>query len=86
MPLRRPQAGGSPANLRAQFGEHQLDSWEHMSSEPSSNREPPAHPEEFFDFLLEKIPDQVYFKDRQGRFLRASRAVADYLDVADPKK
>ena len=57
-----------------------------MSSEPSSNREPPAHPEEFFDFLLEKIPDQVYFKDRQGRFLRASRAVADYLDVADPNE
>jgi sigma-B regulation protein RsbU (phosphoserine phosphatase) len=48
--------------------------------------ESPAHPEEFFDFLLEKTPDQVYFKDRHGRFLRASRAVADYMDVADPKE
>jgi phosphoserine phosphatase RsbU/P len=55
-----------------------------MSSEPPPHNEPSAHPEEFFNFLLEKIPDQVYFKDRQGRFLRASRAVADYLDVADP--
>jgi sigma-B regulation protein RsbU (phosphoserine phosphatase) len=56
-----------------------------MSSEPSSDFEPSVHPKELFDFLLEKIPDQVYFKDRQGRFLRASRAVAEYMDVADPK-
>jgi PAS domain S-box-containing protein len=34
--------------------------------------------------LLEHTPDQVYFKDRDRRFLRASRAVAEYLDVADP--
>ena len=57
-----------------------------MSSEPPPHSESSAHPEEFFDFLLEKIPDQVYFKDLQGRFLRASRAVADYLDVADPNE
>jgi len=37
-----------------------------------------------FSFLLENTPDQVYFKDRQGRFLRASRAVAEYMDVAEP--
>ncbi|HEY5814140.1 MAG TPA: SpoIIE family protein phosphatase [Terrimicrobiaceae bacterium] len=52
-----------------------------MSSELPAGSE---SSEELFDFLLEKIPDQVYFKDRQGRFLKASRAVADYLDVADP--
>jgi phosphoserine phosphatase RsbU/P len=57
-----------------------------MSSEPSPRFEPCVNPVEFFDFLLEKIPDQVYFKDRQGRFLRASRAVADYLDVSDPNE
>jgi len=45
-----------------------------------------VHPEEFFNFLLEHTPDQVYFKDRHGRFLRASRAVAEYMDVADPKE
>jgi sigma-B regulation protein RsbU (phosphoserine phosphatase) len=37
-----------------------------------------------FQFLLEHTPDQVYFKDRQGRFLRASRAVAEYMDVPNP--
>jgi phosphoserine phosphatase RsbU/P len=37
-----------------------------------------------FRFLLENTPDQVYFKDRQGRFLRVSRAVAQYMDVPNP--
>ncbi len=32
------------------------------------------------------MPDQVYFKDRHGRFLRASRAVAEYLDVSNPEE
>ena len=55
-----------------------------MSSSLPPDSEPSVRPEEFFDFLLEKTPDQVYFKDRNGRFLRASRAVAEYLGVADP--
>jgi sigma-B regulation protein RsbU (phosphoserine phosphatase) len=37
-----------------------------------------------FQFLLENTPDQVYFKDREGRFLSASRAVAKYMDVPNP--
>lgn len=57
-----------------------------MSSAVPSDPEPSVRSEEFFDFLLEKTPDQVYFKDRQGRFLRASRAVAEYLDVGDPEE
>ena len=39
---------------------------------------------ELFHFLLEHTPDQVYFKDRQGKFIRVSRAVADFVDVTDP--
>src|SRR6266850_7394599 len=53
-----------------------------MSSALPSDSAPSVHPEGFFDFLLEKTPDQVYFKDRHGRFLRASRAVAEMLGVA----
>ena len=42
-------------------------------------------PNVIFDFLLENTPDQVYFKDRRGRFLRASRAVAELLGAASAK-
>jgi phosphoserine phosphatase RsbU/P len=37
-----------------------------------------------FAFLLEHATDQVYFKDIQGRFICASRAVADFMDVTSP--
>jgi sigma-B regulation protein RsbU (phosphoserine phosphatase) len=57
-----------------------------MSSALPPDSESSVQAQEFFDFLLEKMPDQVYFKDRHGRFLRASRAVADYMDVADPRE
>ena len=40
--------------------------------------------QDLFSFLLENTPDQVYFKDLRGRFLRASRAVAEYMDVSNP--
>ncbi len=39
---------------------------------------------DLFDFLLEHTPDQVYFKDREGRFLRASRAVTEFLNARNP--
>ena len=42
-------------------------------------------PNLIFDFLLENTPDQVYFKDRRGRFLRASRAVAEFMGAASAK-
>jgi PAS domain S-box-containing protein len=42
-------------------------------------------PNVIFDFLLENTPDQIYFKDRRGRFLRASRAVAELLGASSAK-
>ncbi len=55
-----------------------------MNSSPSSENKPSDR--ELFDFLLEHIPDQVYFKDRKGRFVRISRAVAEYMNASDSQE
>ena len=35
--------------------------------------------------LLETVPDYVYFKDAESRFIRLSRSCADQLGLADPR-
>jgi diguanylate cyclase (GGDEF)-like protein/PAS domain S-box-containing protein len=39
---------------------------------------------DLLDALLENIPDNVFFKDRESRFLRISRAMAIYCGLKDP--
>jgi PAS domain S-box-containing protein len=34
--------------------------------------------------LMENLPDSIYFKDAQSRFIRISKALADHFDIADP--
>ena len=59
-------------------GARQVDRHDHSASQEHD-------PNAIFDFLLENTPDQVYFKDRRGRFLRASRAVAELLGAKSAK-
>ena len=36
--------------------------------------------------LMEKSPDFIYFKDKQSRFIRISKALAAYLGLAEPSQ
>ena len=41
---------------------------------------------ELLEAFLEHIPDNVYFKDRDSRFVCISRAMADYFGLAGPER
>src|SRR5262245_8124656 len=34
--------------------------------------------------LMDTLPDSIYFKDRRSRFIRANKALADWVGVGDP--
>jgi len=40
--------------------------------------------EHLLDTFLEHIPDHVYFKDRESRFIRLSQALATHMKLSDP--
>ncbi len=43
-----------------------------------------AQQQHLFDILMENVPDYIYFKDRQGRFIRISNAQARLFGLNDP--
>jgi len=57
---------------------------EHPGAEPPFAIPSPDAKRQFMDFLLESMPDQIYFKDRESRFTCVSRAVAEHLGESDP--
>ena len=59
---------------------------EHPGAEPPITIPGPDAKRQFMDFLLESMPDQIYFKDRESRFTCVSRAVAEHLGERDPSQ
>jgi sigma-B regulation protein RsbU (phosphoserine phosphatase) len=51
---------------------------------PSHGPDDVALKQQFFAFLLEHAADQIYFKDKEGKFICASRAVAEFMGVSSP--
>jgi PAS domain S-box-containing protein len=45
-----------------------------------------AHTHEQLQAMLDNIPDRVYFKDTQSRFVKCNQAVARRLGVEDPER
>ena len=40
----------------------------------------------FLNMLMEHLPDNVYFKDANGKFIRVSRAMAQHVGLSDPSE
>jgi sigma-B regulation protein RsbU (phosphoserine phosphatase) len=60
-----------------------------MASSQSAS-DPAARPDESIDsailrLLMENIPDRIYFKDRESRFVRVNRAHAQWLGASSPE-
>ena len=45
-----------------------------------------AHERDLLRALLDHIPDRLYFKDTQGRFIACSKSMAERLGVSDPEQ
>lgn len=67
------------ASLREANGRLQLEIAERLETEEALQRE-----QYLMNALMETIPDRIYFKNRDSRFIRINRAVAQLFGLIDP--
>jgi PAS domain S-box-containing protein len=53
-------------------------------AQKKTNRPAPVTEQELLDAFLEHIPDHVYFKDRESRFVRISRSLTTHFGLSNP--
>ena len=56
------------------------------TTELSQANESLANAQRVMEAMLDNIPDRIYLKDLQGRFMQCNRAVAHRVGVEDPKQ
>jgi PAS domain S-box-containing protein len=58
----------------------------HLSAERQRTRAALAQEEALLRALLDNVPDHVYFKDLESRFIRVSKSMADWFGLSDPEE
>src|ERR1035438_132667 len=76
-----------PVEIRADYAKLDGREWGfarvHDISVRKQTEAATAEDRHLFEFLMDNVPDHIYFKDRQSRFLRISRAHAELFGLTD---
>src|SRR5947207_8272745 len=56
-----------------------------MSATPAGDRPTSLNETDLLHILLEQLPEAVYFKDTQNRFIKINRTLASWYGVKDPE-